>query len=91
MNVNDNQSGSKGFLNKSNLSFTDITSELWREYHFIKDGSVAKIRIDNPSKLNVSSSGGHRLYDASGISHYIPAGWVHLKWEAKPGEPNFVA
>lgn len=75
------------FRNQSNLVFTDISSEAYRSYEF-SNGKV--IRIDEPLKLNVSPSGGHRLFDASGTSHYIPKGWVWLKWKAKKGFPNFV-
>ena len=75
------------FRNDSDLEFSDISSEAWREYQF-ESGAV--VRIENPLRLNVSESGGHRIYDAQGQSHYIPYGWIHLKWEAKPGEPNFV-
>jgi hypothetical protein len=75
------------FNNASELEFTDISSELWREYRFA-GGEV--VHIDQPLKLNVSESGGHRIFDAAGRSHYIPAGWLHLVWEPKEGEPNFV-
>jgi hypothetical protein len=75
------------FRNTSNLEFSDISSEAWREYRFA-DGQV--VRIDEPLKLNVSESKGHRIFDAAGISHYIPPGWIHLRWEAKAGQPNFV-
>ena len=75
------------FNNGSDLEFTDISSEAWREYRFA-DGST--VRIDTPLKLNVSDSGGHRIFDAQNRSHYIPSGWLHLSWEAKPGQPNFV-
>ena len=75
------------FRNSSNLEFSDISSEAWREYRFA-DGQV--VRIDEPLKLNVSESKGHRIFDAAGISHYIPSGWIHLRWEAKSGQPNFV-
>lgn len=75
------------FNNATDLEFTDISSEQWREYQFL-DGQA--IRIDAPLKLNVSDSGGHRIFDAEGVSHYIPAGWIHLKWTVKDGAPNFV-
>jgi hypothetical protein len=75
------------FRNESDLEFTDISSEEWREYRFVGGDTV---RIDHPLKLNVSESGGHRIYDANGRSHYIPAGWLHLVWETKSGSPNFV-
>lgn len=75
------------FTNNSGLPFNDISSEAWREYVF-PDGAV--VRIDNPTHLNVSrSSGGHRLFDGNGISHYIPAGWVHLRWQAKSGAAHY--
>lgn len=75
------------FINKSNFVFTDISSEEYRSYEF-SNGKV--IRIDEPLQLSVSPSGGHRLFDATGVSHYIPKGWVWLKWKAKKGFPNFV-
>jgi hypothetical protein len=75
------------FRNESDLEFSDISSEEWREYQF---ESGATVRIEHPLRLNVSASGGHRIFDAQGQSHYIPFGWIHLRWEAKPGAPNFV-
>ena len=75
------------FRNESGLEFTDISSELWREYHW-KDRSA--LRITSPRQLHVSDIGGHRIWDAAGVSHYIPAGWLHLCWQAKDGEPHFV-
>ena len=75
------------FENATKLDFADISSEKWREYRF-PGGDI--VRIEAPQKLNVSDSGGHRIYDAEGVSHYIPAGWVHLKWAAETGAPNFV-
>ena len=75
------------FKNDTDLVFDDISSEQYREYNFGKNGFV---KINNPLKLNVSASGGHRLYDASGQSHYIPAGWISVSWKSKEGLPNFV-
>ena len=75
------------FNNATDLDFTDISSEQWREYRFL--GGEA-IRIDAPLQLNVSESRGHRIFDAHGVSHYIPAGWIHLSWKVKDGAPNFV-
>jgi len=51
------------FVNKSDLEFKDISSELYREYTF---PGKEKIRIDSPLKIHVSESGGHRVFDASG-------------------------
>lgn len=70
----------------TNLKFTDISSEQWRVYRF----ADYQVHIDKPLALNVSRSGGHRIWDEMGISHYIPRGWHHLSWLSKLGEPNFV-
>ena len=48
------------------------------------------MQIKQPLQLNVNESGGHRIFDVEGVSHYVPAGWIHLKWIAKGGAPNFV-
>jgi hypothetical protein len=70
------------------LEFKDISSEKYREYIFpyFWKGNV---RIKNPLKLHVSESGGHRIIDAQGKSHYIPNKWVHLWWKVKPGCKHF--
>jgi hypothetical protein len=73
------------FKNGTDLKFADISSEKYREYVF----PVGVVRIENPLQLNVSKNG-HRVFDAQGVSHYIPQGWIHLKWEVKEGKPNFV-
>jgi hypothetical protein len=61
------------FNNGSDLEFTDIASEAWREYRFA-DGST--VRIDNPLKLNVSDSGGHRIFDAQKHTTFPSAGSI---------------
>lgn len=68
-------------------TFDDISSEQWREYIFPKG---VMVRIEQPQWLNVSSTGGHRIIDIKGRSHYIPYKWVHLYWEVFQGEFNFV-
>lgn len=76
------------FKNESGLVFTNICSEEFREYHFPKGESI---RINNPTHLNVSASGGHRVFSSeNGMSYYIPKGWILLAWKAKEGCPNFV-
>lgn len=75
------------FENASGLEFNDISTELWREYRFLGGETI---RIESPLQLNVSESGGHRIFDAEGVSHYIPAGWIHLQWTVSEGAPNFV-
>ena len=72
---------------KNEIGFIDITNELYRVYCF-ENG--CEVRINNPTKLNVSKSGGHRILDAKLISHYIPYKWNHLYWEPKSGCNNFV-
>ena len=53
--------------------------EEWREYLF-PNGEI--VHIDNPQFLIVSDNG-HRI-GAGEISHYIPYGWIQLKWKNKP-------
>ena len=72
--------------NDSKLKFNDISSEEHREYVF-PEGSVW---IDYPVALNVSKTGGHRIVDGDGKSHYIPKGWIHLNWKVKENAPHFV-
>ncbi len=74
------------FINNSGLNFTDISTEESRQYIF-GNGVVV---IEGPLLLNVSASGGHRIFDQAGVSHYIPAGWIHLSWDARNGQANFV-
>lgn len=76
------------FNNASQHEFVDISSEAYRLYTF---STGFKVRIENPLWLSVSASGGHRLFDGAGTSHYIPTGWCHLEWRAREGQPNFVA
>ncbi len=75
------------FKNDSDNEFTDISSEASRTYNF---GSKGFVKINRPLKLSVSPSGGHRLFSADGVSHYVPSGWIELTWTAQPGQPNFV-
>ena len=77
------------FKNASGLKFKDIDDEEWRRYTFIKDGKSWDVTIILPLKINVSKSGGHRLFDSQGNCHYIPFGWIHLEWKAKKGEDHF--
>ena len=65
------------------LEFKDLRDEEFRMYDW-RDGSEPII-IENPIALHVSASGGHRVLDAEGYSHYIPSGWKLLTWRVKPG------
>src|ERR1039458_9449786 len=73
-------------LNQSPNVFVDISSEEWREYTFPGGNTI---KVERPTHLSVGTSG-HRLLDESGFSHYIPKGWIHLKWLVKKGQPHFV-
>ncbi|WP_066765656.1 hypothetical protein [Sphingobium sp. CCH11-B1] len=69
------------------FEFIDVSVEVSRTYTF----PTGTVTIDKPEKLHVSPSHSHRLIDADGRSHYVPAGWLHLSWTVKPGAPHFVA
>jgi hypothetical protein len=68
------------------LTFSSLEDEQYRIYSF-SDGS--EITIEHPTYLNVSKAGGHRVLDGEGVSHYIPAGWNHLRWKVFEGKPAF--
>jgi len=63
----------------------DISSEVYRLYRFPKGESVT---IKKPMVLIVSDNG-HRVVDKEGYSHYIPYGWIHLKFKVEKGAPHF--
>lgn len=73
------------FRNESGYEFKDISSERWRKYTFPNGRTII---IEKPLKIYVSENG-HRIFDSSGMSHYIPHGWIHLKWLAKDDSPHF--
>ncbi len=78
----------ENFINVSGLQFMDISSELYRVYEY-PDGT--EVTLYEPLLLHVSQSGGHRVYDLTGTSHYIVPGFVHIHWAVRDGEPNFVS
>ena len=60
----------------------DISSEQYREYDF--SGRV--YRIENPKQLYVGTTT-HRVVDAEGITHCLPApgfSGCALRWKATP-------
>ena len=75
------------FINGTQLGFIDISSEEWREYRFPGNETI---RLIAPLYLNVSTGGGHRVFTPDGVSHYVPIGWLHLRWGTKEGAPHFV-
>lgn len=62
--------------------FKSLESETFRRYRFPGN---EEITINRPVALRISDSGGHYIVDATGFSHYIPKGWIHLTWSVKPG------
>lgn len=71
---------------ENKLEFNDLSDEQYRVYEW---AGFVTIRINEPLKLNVSESGGHRVLDKEGVSHYIPKGWIHLYWKVKEGRHPF--
>lgn len=68
------------------LKFYDIAElEEWREYVF-SDNNV--YRIEKPVKLHVKrhdNGDSHRVIDAAGIRHYVPAGWIAMRFSGQWG------
>lgn len=77
------------FVNESEHVFEDISSEEWREYVFIIEGKPIRMKVEKPTHLAVSASGGHRLFTEEGVSVYVRSGWISLRWKAKEGRPHF--
>lgn len=82
--------------NESPNQFTDISSEKYRTYIYLREVGEGKelrtyrYRIENPQYLSVSESGGHRVLDADGMCRYISPGWIAIEWEPIPNAPHFV-
>jgi hypothetical protein len=78
----------EGFLNETELKFSDISSEVEREYLRFDE----TLKLDGePLYLNVSKSGGHRLYTSTKWCYYVQPreGWA-IRWKVKKGQPSFV-
>jgi hypothetical protein len=78
----------EGFINETELTFKDISSEKDRVYGFPNGNTL---HVGEPLYLNVSASGGHRLYTKDKWCYYIQPkeGWW-IRWKVKEGEPSFV-
>ncbi len=80
------------YTDNAELKFQDISDEVWRKYEY-PDGT--KVIIKHPAAVAVSNKyrnfggNGHRLVDSAGLSHYIPAGWVHLSWQVISGRKPY--
>lgn len=77
------------FRNGSDNEFLSLESEEWRTYVWVKEGFPIEVTINDPVCLHVSAAGGHRILDGSGVSHYVPKGWVEVKWEVREGMNHF--
>lgn len=73
------------FRNESGYEFVDISNERVREYHFMN----RILRIDEPSKLYISESGGHRIFSKRGRCLYIPFGYLWIEWKSYNDKPHF--
>lgn len=72
-------------------AWLDISHEERRTYTFPGGHQVT---VNRPMKLatkeprvGVAGGGSHRIADADGNGHYIPAGWIKISWVVKPGSP----
>lgn len=67
--------------------FVDISSNKWREY--VYPGGA--YRIEGPDWLHVKpqteSLHSHRIIDKAGTSHYLPSGFLAVRWQS---DENFV-
>ena len=89
INFNDAlEAAKKGFINGTDLDFSDISVENERIYTFTNG---RQLKITAPLFLHVSGSGGHRLYDAEGYCYYVQPkeGWS-IRWQVREGQPHFV-
>lgn len=63
--------------------YNDITGmEAWREYVF----PTGVYRISNPTHFRVkrgTNGDSHRVIDAAGLRHYVPAGWLGIRFDGK--------
>lgn len=71
--------------NNREAAFTDISGlEEWREYIY-PNGAY---RISEPVRVHVTrkvNGDSHRLIDADGVRHYVPAGWIAFRFKGEWG------
>jgi hypothetical protein len=76
------------------LEMREIKNELWREYDFEDSAGNCRIyRINKPKRLYFRPSGTtHRVVDADGVTHCIPAPGYQkcvLRWFSPEKEVEF--
>lgn len=58
-------------------------TEKYREYQYT-DGFTYRVEAPVTLWIKTKPEGdSHRVLDASGITHYIPAGWRVLRWSGR--------
>ncbi len=78
------------FLHSDQYDWKDISAEAWREYTF-PGGSI--YRIERPEQLAVKTTpdngDSHRIVCADGVCHYIPRGWIGIRWIGHGGKATY--
>lgn len=69
----------------------DLTSEVYREYHYIVDGQRGVYVIHSPLNVTIMDNGTHRVVDSTGVTHRPSPNFIALNWKAKEDQPKFVA
>lgn len=66
------------------FDWKDISHEKVRKYAWVFDKGVFDLVIENPLKLFVSESGGHRIFNGERC-YYVAPGWSYIEWEPVEG------
>lgn len=74
------------FINESENQFTDISAEAYRTYYWSKDEWLF---IENPMRLHVSDSEGHRVASLNGQQYYVKPGWKYIVWGVDDKKAHF--
>jgi len=69
-------------------SWQNLRSQAMRTYVY-RLGN--KYTVLGPQLMHQNSDGTQLVYDDSGRSHEIAAGYTAITWSTKPGQPNFPA
>ena len=67
-------------LNVNGMEFVSIQDEEYREYDF----GEKTYRIEKPQWLFVRPSKAHQVIDANGVTHYVQANFMALRWKNAP-------
>lgn len=78
------------FINPDQYDWKEISAEGWREYTFPGGHTY---RIEGPKLLAVKYTAGrgdsHRIVCMDGTCHYVPSGWIGIKWTGRDGNPTY--